>query len=478
MKTYLFYDLETSGLHPAFDQVLTFAGIRTDTQLREIDRTSLTIQLRKDIVPSPHAFVTHCLTPEVLAEGMCEYEAAGELHALFNTPNTCSIGYNSLGFDDEFLRFLFYRNLLDPYSHQYANGCSRADILPVAALFKIFCDQVLIWPCKKNGRPSLKLDLIARKNRLDTSGPAHEAMADVEALVALSRIFSSRPDIWEYALGFFDKHTDISRTAAISDTCRIGDRIFPMGLMVSSVFGPDANYMAPVLHIGGSIPYGNQHLWIRLDQPEWARIDPDTGVYAWTPIRKKAADQWIVLPCLDRFKKRLSPESRKIANAVIPIFQSDPALFFATVETHLSYAYPVVPDIDPDAALYQEGFFSPAEKKDIARFHAARPFFEKRLEDALAVLDTLQSPRIKTLGARILARNFNTPPPPELEDHMQRLKTEDSPVKGYRSDEKYPLSVALNDVRKLQTDAGSLDARQQDALAQVETYLHTLGGTR
>ncbi|MEE4364370.1 MAG: exodeoxyribonuclease I, partial [Desulfotignum sp.] len=82
MKTYLFYDLETSGLHPAFDQVLTFAGIRTDTRLREIERTSLTIQLRKDIVPSPHAFVTHCLTPDLLAAGMCEYAAAGKLHAL------------------------------------------------------------------------------------------------------------------------------------------------------------------------------------------------------------------------------------------------------------------------------------------------------------------------------------------------------------------------------------------------------------
>ena len=408
---------------------------------------------------------------------MSEYEAAGKLHTLFNTPDTTSIGYNSLGFDDEFLRFLFYRNLLDPYSHQYANGCSRADILPVAALFKIFSDQVLTWPLGENGRPSLKLDLIARQNRFDTSGPAHEAMADVEALVALARVFSDRLDIWGYTLGFFDKHTDLSRTAAISDTCRIGNRIFSQALMVSPVFGPDANYMAPVLHIGGSIPYGNQHLWIRLDQPEWACIDPETGLYAWFPIRKKPADQWIILPCLDRFRQRLSPESRDIAAAVIHTFQSDPSLFFAAVDTHLSYAYPVIPDIDPDAALYQEGFFSPAEKKDIARFHAARPHFEKKGDKASAVLDTLCSKRIKTMGARIMARNFHVPPPPELADHMCRLKTEKTPVKGYRSDEKYALYQALKDLRQLQADAGSLDVRQRRVLAQVNTYLHSLEET-
>ena len=235
--------------------------------------------------------------------------------------------------------------------------------------------------------------------------------------------------------------------------------------------------MAPVLHIGGSIPYGNQALWIRLDRPGWARIDPETGLYAWTPIRKKPADQWIVLPCLDRFRRRLTPECRDTAESVIHTFQSDPALFFATVKTHLSYAYPVVPDIDPDAALYQEGFFSPVEKKDIARFHAACPVFEKSPDKAPAVLDTLQSPRIKTLGARILARNFNAPPPPELAGHMHRLKTKDSPVKGYRSDEKYALYPALKDVRQLQADAGSLDARQREVLTQVETYLRTLEET-
>ena len=43
-KTYLFYDIETTGLNKAFDQVLQFAAIRTDKQLNEIDRYTIKVQ--------------------------------------------------------------------------------------------------------------------------------------------------------------------------------------------------------------------------------------------------------------------------------------------------------------------------------------------------------------------------------------------------------------------------------------------------
>ena len=118
MKTYLFYDIETTGLNPAFDQILTFASIRTDKEFNEIERHSIVIQLRPDIVPSPHAFIVHRLSYDELKAGMSEYEAVKKIHKILNRPGTISLGYNTLRFDDEFLRFAFYRNLLDPYTHQ------------------------------------------------------------------------------------------------------------------------------------------------------------------------------------------------------------------------------------------------------------------------------------------------------------------------------------------------------------------------
>ena len=37
-KQYLFYDLETSGTNPSFDQILQFAGVKTDLSFNEIER--------------------------------------------------------------------------------------------------------------------------------------------------------------------------------------------------------------------------------------------------------------------------------------------------------------------------------------------------------------------------------------------------------------------------------------------------------
>ena len=38
-------------------------------------------------------------------------------------------GYNSVRFDDEFVRNLLYRNLFDPYEREWADGNTRWDVL-------------------------------------------------------------------------------------------------------------------------------------------------------------------------------------------------------------------------------------------------------------------------------------------------------------------------------------------------------------
>jgi len=480
MKTYLFYDVETSGLSPAFDQILTFACIRTDLFLNEISRELITVKLRQDIIPSPHAFITHCLTEKELSCGVTEYEAALRIHKLVNTPGTISFGYNSLGFDDEFLRFLFYRNLLDPYSHQYANQCSRMDMLPVTALFKVFCDHVLQWPCLKDGRSSLKLELISRNNEFMTSGRAHEAMNDVEAVIELAKIFEREKKVWNYALDFFNKTRDPLRINSIEKEYRIGEFDFRVCLMVSVSFGAENNYIAPVIHVGESVPYKNQSLWIRLDSEAVFEKEGASGIYDLFVIRKRPADQLIVLPHLDRFKAKLTQKVKKIFETNIEKIQSSPALFLKTIKHHRKYEYPLIEGIDPDASLYQEGFFSRLEKKEIAGFHSSLDSEKAMDSEKTNICETFVKGRVKRMARRILLRNFDTPlqarEAREYSDHLKRLLSQhpEDKILGYRNDVKYGLKQGMADLSDIQENKKELTPLQKEILAWLKIYMESL----
>ncbi len=470
MQTFLFYDIETSGLNPAFDQVLTFAAIRTDLNLNELDRETVSIRLRKDIVPSPGAFLTHGLTYKELSQGICEYEAAKKIHSLFNTPGTISLGYNSLGFDDEFLRFLFYRNLLDPYSHQYANGCGRMDILPVAVIFRVFHPGDIRWPSVE-GRPSMKLELISSENRFETSGRAHEAMSDVEALVALSKCFIRQNQIWNYCLDFFSKARDEVRINTIGTRIKIANHLYPLCLLASASFGPDLNYLAPAIPIGPSSAFKNQSLWLRLDSDDILGLETGIEIEETFVVRKRYGDIPVVLPALDRFKEKLPDRIRATVNRNKTLLDKNQTRLKAYIAYHQAFRYPIVPDVDIDAALYQDGFFSSAEKKESRLVHQALS------EGNPSVLNRIESSRVQRLAQRIVHRNF-----PDItteltgsdyHQHLKRLSGQEGsgPVLGYRGDTKFNKSKAMEELDTIRAGFKKPNPAQSAMLKWLDQYL-------
>lgn len=52
---FVFHDTETTATDSAFDQILQFAAIHTDHELRELDRFEIHCRLSAHIVPSPGA---------------------------------------------------------------------------------------------------------------------------------------------------------------------------------------------------------------------------------------------------------------------------------------------------------------------------------------------------------------------------------------------------------------------------------------
>ena len=142
--TFYWYDYETFGVRSRSDRPAQFAGIRTDLDLNPVGRGEVFYaKPAADYLPSPESCLLTGITPQLCDEkGMVESDFAQAVWSRLNEPGTVSIGYNSLGFDDEVNRFLFWRNFLDPYAHGYANGCGRWDLFPLVCATCIFCPAV------------------------------------------------------------------------------------------------------------------------------------------------------------------------------------------------------------------------------------------------------------------------------------------------------------------------------------------------
>ena len=115
------------------------------------------------------------------------------------------MGYNTIRFDDEITRFMFWRNLIDPYAREWQNNCGRWDILDMVRLTYALRPDGIEWPTKEDGRPSFRLEDLARANGL-VHEAAHDALSDVRATIALARLIRAKqPRLFDFALRLHKK---------------------------------------------------------------------------------------------------------------------------------------------------------------------------------------------------------------------------------------------------------------------------------
>ena len=202
------FDTETTGLSAHHDQIVQFAGVGLDPELNIIpgDEIVLDVLMRPDVVPSPGAFaVTGISISHLMQHGIPEFEAAGHIRNWFMRQEGTNItGYNTQRFDDEVIRNTFYRNMIDPYQHEWDKGNSRSDILRLITMVFALRPEMLRWPLK-DGRYSMKLGEMCRENgiRLDN---AHDARFDVMATIELMRLVrKANPRLWDHFLSLGDK---------------------------------------------------------------------------------------------------------------------------------------------------------------------------------------------------------------------------------------------------------------------------------
>lgn len=199
-STFFFYDLETSGLNPRDDRIMQFAGQRTDLDMNPVgEPINIMVSLTDDILPSPEAIAVTGITPQqTLTDGMKEHEFCKFVSQEVFTAGTIVVGYNSVRFDDEFMRHTLWRNFYDPYEWCWLEGRGRWDMLDVIRMTRALRPEGIEWPVDDTGKAVNKLELLAKVNNL-VHTRAHDALSDVEALIALTRLIKQKqPKLFSY----------------------------------------------------------------------------------------------------------------------------------------------------------------------------------------------------------------------------------------------------------------------------------------
>ena len=200
--SFLWHDYETFGRVPRRDRPAQFAGIRTDADLNEVGRAVMHYcRPSPDSLPDPESCLLTGIVPQTcLEQGLPEHAFAAEIEGALAQPGTVGVGYNTIRFDDEVTRHLFWRNLIDPYAREWQNECGRWDLLDVVRATWALRPEGIEWPKHEDGRPSFKLEHLTQANGIAHEA-AHDALSDVRATIALARLVkTAQPRLWDFCL--------------------------------------------------------------------------------------------------------------------------------------------------------------------------------------------------------------------------------------------------------------------------------------
>lgn len=475
--SFLFYDLETFGKDPRTTRIAQFAAIRTDADLNEVEAPiSVYVQPADDLLPSPGATLVTGITPQqALRDGISEAQAFALIHDEMARPETCSLGYNSLRFDDEFIRFGLFRNFYDPYEREWRGGNTRWDLLDVLRMAHALRPEGLVWPRNEKGDPSFKLEHLAEANGV-REGDAHEALSDVRALIGLARkLKAAQPKLWEYSLRLRDKRfaASLVDVAAMTPLLHVSQRypasrlcaapvlpiarhpkidnriiVFDLTQDPNGLLERDAEEIAATMYVRAEqLPEGQERVALKE-----LHLNRCPALMAWQHLRQPDFERLGIQP------DEVAARARQL-QAVGPALAEKVRRVFAKDEARAP--------ADPDAALY-DGFLGDGDKRLFQDVRTTPP--EALGQRSIPFRDS----RLPELLFRYRARNW--PDSLSVEDRLQWDDYRRKRLRGDAGLSEYTFESVRRELAELRA-RGDLDVHRLALLDAVEAWTNHLDAT-
>lgn len=455
----VFYDTETTGTDTAFDQILQFASIQTDENLKVIDKFESRCRLLPHVVPSPGAMAVTGLKASQLTDPSLpsHYKMVRAISEKMHAWSPALfVGWNSVDFDERLIRQAFYMTLHNPYLTS-REGNSRSDVMRIVQACSLFAPNALNLPTGPNGRIIFKLDQVAPANGFKHDR-AHDAMGDVEATIFLCRLIMERaPEVWSTFMRFSTKAAVTDYIKEESVFC-MTDFYFgkPYSWMVTTI-GQNPQHSAECyvynldIHPNSLSGLPNDELAIRLQQPP-------------KPVRRLKTNAAPMLFPHDDAPKICQGKDCGLDQLQerADILKGNPALcerLISALESRKE-PYPTSPHVE--SQLY-ERFFEKPDVLLMENFHSV-PWHERP-----AIVEKFQDERLKKIGWRLIYIEH-----PEVLHELVRREQEVALARRLIGlDESFPcltIPKALQEIEAISINADTLFRR---TLHEHEEFLRS-----
>ncbi len=211
MSNFVFYDFETSSSNKFWGQIIQIGAILTNDKLEELDRFDSRCRLSPGIIPEAMALIVNKSSPKMLKNSnLSHYTMIRQfVETLKRWGKATYVGFNSIEFDEEFLRCTLFQTLEYPYITS-TNGNTRGDVLSLARAANLYYPNTLKNSVNEKGNDVYKLDQMAPLNGIE-HGDAHSAIGDVIATVGITKLIANKaPNVWKASIMTMDKNQTLN----------------------------------------------------------------------------------------------------------------------------------------------------------------------------------------------------------------------------------------------------------------------------